>query len=435
MVNVGETVLIVDDSRLQRMILRGMLEKNFRIIEAANGGECIDIVEHSHGKIDLILLDLVMPGIDGFEVLRRRRELPYFQEIPVIVLTMSETEEDQLKTFELGADEFILKPIQGEIACSRINNVLKAQRRLKALQKEQEKLKVKTRMDEMTKLYNKVTTQNMAQRMLVQRQDALHALMIVDIDNFKAINDIHGHRMGDHTICVVANVLSTVFRQEDIVGRIGGDEFLILMCDAQSKEAAWSKAQEVIHIMCEKENFSIPDEVTVSIGLAFSDGGKKDFQQLFQEADEAMYCSKNEGKGRVAGEGVHEGGARFERTILIWDGSRELCSTAGYIGCGTVQVKNVTDLAGLSEYVLRHAGAVLALYVDVSRRQDDGREMWEALDARDEFTGIWVVAVCAEGNMEQMRAAVRSDCVSDLMLSPVSPDVLKRRMNRLLEQS
>ena len=136
------TVLVVDDSKLQRMILKESLKESFQVIEASGGQECLDIIEHSKGKIDIVLLDLVMPGIDGFEVLRRRQNSAIFREIPVIVLTMSESVEDQITTFELGVNEFILKPVNAEIAIARIYNVLKSRRRYDMLKKEQQEWQI-----------------------------------------------------------------------------------------------------------------------------------------------------------------------------------------------------------------------------------------------------------------------------------------------------
>ena len=200
----------------------------YRIIKAASGEEGLSLIEHCNGKIDLVLLDLVMSGVDGFEVLRYRPQMPAFKDIPVIVLTANESEDFQIKAFELGADEFIIKPVNPSIALSRIHNVLKTQRRFKMILKEQERLKGKTQIDEMSNLYNKVTVEKLVTDVLQDHKGRTFAMLMVDIDNFKAINDTYGHKMGDHGICVIASVLSSHFSKEDIVGRIGGDEFVVL---------------------------------------------------------------------------------------------------------------------------------------------------------------------------------------------------------------
>lgn len=118
------TVLIADDSKLQRVILKENLKDTYDVAEALGGQECLDLVEHSAGKIDVVLLDIVMPGMDGFEVLRRRQESEVFKKIPVIVLTMSDREEDRELAEQLGADGFLLKPVDAKKARLRISRVL-----------------------------------------------------------------------------------------------------------------------------------------------------------------------------------------------------------------------------------------------------------------------------------------------------------------------
>ena len=106
------TVLIADDSKLQRVIVKENLKDIYDVAEASGGQECLDLVEHSAGKIDAVLLDIVMPGMDGFEVLRRRQESGVFQKIPVIVLTMSDRKEDQelAEQLNLSKEKITVKP-------------------------------------------------------------------------------------------------------------------------------------------------------------------------------------------------------------------------------------------------------------------------------------------------------------------------------------
>ncbi len=204
------------------------------------------ILEKSSHLIDLVLLDLVMPGIDGFEVLRRRQTMDAFKDIPVIVLTSSNSIEFQI--------------------------------------------------DEMTSLFNKMTIENLVSETLTNAPSALHALMVIDIDNFKSANDIYGHTVGDHIICVIAGVISSQFRNTDFVGRIGGDEFVVLMPDIPAKEVAFEKAESLIQIILKKEGLSIPDNISISIGLAFSDSEDKTYASFFGKADQALYVSKKSGK-------------------------------------------------------------------------------------------------------------------------------------------
>ena len=428
------TVLIVDDSKLQRMILKEILKDSFQIIEATGGQECLDIVEHCNGKIDIVLLDLVMPEIDGFEVLRKRQESAIFREIPVIVLTMSEAAEDQVTTFELGVNEFILKPVNADIAITRIYNVLKSRRRFETLKKEQKKWQIKAENDEMTGLLNKATVEHMVDEILLDISEKLHALLVVDIDNFKAVNDLYGHQMGDHTICAVADLLSANFRQSDIVGRIGGDEFVVLMRNVENRDIARQKAEEIIRTMKYKRELSIPENVTVSIGLAFSDGGETDYHRLFQKADEALYRSKKAGKARLAESGDDQQKTEEESCMsaLVWSNSRSIHSTIEYISGNYVKVVDIGSKEALDKALNETDSQISVVYVDVSDCPDDGTAVWENLKMMPEFSEIPVVAICQEGNLTQMKAAVISDVISDLLLAPLEPELLRRRMHHHL---
>ena len=156
-----ETLLIVDDSKFQRVVIRQSLGEHFNFAEAVSGEECLTIMEKESDAIDLVLLDLVMPGIDGFEVLRRRQNMEGFKDTPVIVLTNTESVSSQSEAFALGADEFIIKPVDTRIALTRINNTLGVKRRLQNSRDEQKAWKTKSQIDEMTSLFNKMTVEKL----------------------------------------------------------------------------------------------------------------------------------------------------------------------------------------------------------------------------------------------------------------------------------
>ena len=122
----------------------------------------------------------------------------------------------------------------------------------------------------MTSLFNKMTVEKLITKTLTEHEDGLHALMVIDIDNFKSINDVYGHTMGDHVISVIAGVISSQFRSTDYVGRMGGDEFAVLMGDIPSKEIALIKAENLVNLVKYKENLSIPENISISVGIAFS---------------------------------------------------------------------------------------------------------------------------------------------------------------------
>lgn len=424
-----ETLLIVDDSKLQRVVLMQALKDAFELIEATSGEECLELVERGEAQIDLVLLDLVMPGIDGFEVLRRRALSPKFAGIPVVVLTTSDDNETQVEAFRLGAREFLNKPVKPEIAVSRINNVLESQRRLNVMLKEQEELKVKAEIDEMTKLFNKATAEKMAKQILEEYPDENHAILMIDIDNFKNVNDSLGHDVGDHVISVVAGIISMQFGGSDIVGRIGGDEFMVFMKDVKDREDARRKAQNIVDALCKKENLSIPDCVSVSIGMAFSDESGIEYEPLFKKADEALYVSKEKGKSCYT-EYSKIGQITFEdsHTILVWTKCRNLLSTIELIFRQPLQVESVSSIEELCDLYQKKKQQTIAIYVDVSETLDDGEEMWKLLSNQPWAKSMTIVAVCHEGNMSQVKNSVLSGLAADLLFAPLEQGQLKRRL-------
>ena len=293
-----ETLLIVDDSKFQRAIIKEMLGEHFRLEEATSGEECLMILEKSSHLIDLVLLDLVMPGIDGFEVLRRRQTMDAFKDIPVIVLTSSNSIEFQTEAFELGADEFIIKPVDARIALSRVNNTLGVKSRLQSSLDEQNVWKVKSQIDEMTSLFNKMTIENLVSETLTNAPSALHALMVIDIDNFKSANDIYGHTVGDHIICVIAGVISSQFRNTDFVGRIGGDEFVVIW-EQISDEILTQKLDLLLNKMrTEFSRGEYANIVSVSIGVVRNECSSGDVETILLKGDLAVYKAKEKGKNQ-----------------------------------------------------------------------------------------------------------------------------------------
>lgn len=424
-----ETLLIVDDSKFQRVVIRQSLGECFNFAEAVSGEECLQIMEKESDAIDLVLLDLVMPGIDGFEVLRRRQTMEGFKDTPVIVLTNTESVASQSEAFALGADEFIIKPVDARVALSRINNTLGVKRRLQISMDEQKAWKTKSQIDEMTSLFNKMTVKKLITKTLMEQQDGLHALMEIDIDNFKSVNDIYGHTMGDHVISVIAGVISSQFRSTDYVGRTGGDEFVVLMADIPSEEIAMIKAENLVSLVKYKENLSIPENISISVGMAFSGSEDRCYDDLAAKADQALYVTKKSGKGRysVYGEENQASGKTF--TAIVWTNSRNITSILEFALPDSVRLEQVSSIAGIGKYLGQNRGKeVLPVFVDVSEEADHGQAIWAQLRDLQAKQPFPVIAICREGDLTQMRYAITTAEIEDLLLAPLEVNTLKRRV-------
>ena len=432
MENTRERLMIVDDSKFQRTVLSEMLGDFYDLIEVESGEECLRMFNNGFEAVDMVLLDVVMAGIDGFEVLRQRQHMPFFKDIPVIVLTTSNSYTFHTEAFELGADEYIEKPVDGKIALTRIRNIMNVRNRMQQLLQKQKELKVMSEIDDMTKLFNKRTTEQLVADTLSKQSGKMHAFMTIDIDNFKAVNDIFGHKVGDHTIYVVAGILSSNFRDTDYIGRVGGDEFVVLMRNIDSKDHARAKAASLIKIIKEKEKLTIPQNISLSIGLAFSDNNDHTYTDLFNKADKALYNAKAVGKccyreygyrDTYAQEGVEK------KQILAYTSSRNVLSVLEFAtdSCVTcVQVHSAEDIRKEAE-----ADNIAAIYVDISESEDEGGKLLSELEELKTDLDVPVIVICHEGDMTQIKNAVSSGATDDILLAPMNSDTVSRRMGAL----
>ena len=293
-----QLVLVADDSHVVRVMLRRQLEaQGLRVEEAADGHQAVRGCRVL--RPDVVLLDVEMPGLDGRTVLRIIREDPEMREIPVVFLTAHTDTEDVVAGLDLGAHDYLSKPFESRELFARVSAAL----RIKALQDElrarNAELETVTRTDALTGIYNRRHLEERLQGVLssARRHHEPAAVLMIDVDHFKSINDGLGHAGGDAVLREVAERLRHRVRLEDVVGRWGGEEFLVLSAIADADAAA---------VLAERLRAAIADEpfeiegagtirVTVSIGCA---AGAGDAEALVREADAALYEAKALGRNR-----------------------------------------------------------------------------------------------------------------------------------------
>lgn len=432
---MNQTMLIADDSEMNRTILQMLFHENYVILEAGSGQEAFDVVDSCRENIDVVLLDLMMPGMDGFEVLKKRQELDYFMKIPVVVITASNAMDDQIKAFHLGANDFINKPFIPEIVVSRVNNVMASYQRMLSVELEAHKLKIKSELDEMTGLYNKMTTEMMMEETLREGDGKLHALLVIDIDNFKAVNDLSGHLAGDHTIRIVADLISSQFRKTDIVGRVGGDEFTVLMVNVSSMRAVRDKVNQLIQIMKYKPNLTLPENVTLSIGVASNGQRACAYQELFQKADESLYLAKQTGKARYREYGMEAVNFADDQrpSVLLISRNRGVCSTVHTLVPAELRVIEALDVADLRCLRPEIRDKVVLTYADVSGENGEAADFWRDLRSLSWPDISRTVAICRESDLKQYMAAASAGVV-DVFTTPLDTAGFKRRSEKILKQ-
>lgn len=283
-------VLIVDDSPTNLQVLAACVKGEHRVKVSTSGEQCLQIAK-AKPQPDLILLDVEMPGMNGYEVCKHLKSQPETCDIPIIFVTGLEGDKDEEKGLALGAVDYIIKPIRPAIVIARVKThvTLKLQR---------DKLNKMAFFDQLTGLYNRHYLIEMATKKVSRalRHNYDLWVLMIDIDHFKHINDNYGHPMGDQILKQVAEVLILDNRNEDIVARFGGEEFIMIF-DSCNKSNALLKSERVRSKVEALKPFNI--SVAVSIGMAKLSAEDANFEHLLKRADDALYRAKENGRNRV----------------------------------------------------------------------------------------------------------------------------------------
>jgi two-component system cell cycle response regulator len=303
-------ILVADDDPVSRRVLEATLSKwGYAVVSATDGDQAWSILQ-SEDAPRLAILDWVMPGMDGVEVcraLRDRTEAPY---VYTILLTARDNKDDLVEGMGSGADDYIIKPFNAHELKVR----LRAGRRILDLQQTlletQEVLRVQATHDVLTSLANRGKVLETLQIELVRafREGTLVGVIMADLDHFKDVNDTYGHIAGDGVLREAARRMKGSVRPYDLVGRYGGEEFLMVLPGC-AEDGALNTAQRIRErISGEPFNTSeglVP--VTVSLGISVSDGSE-DPEKVILAADAALYRAKKSGRNRVElGESIRAG--------------------------------------------------------------------------------------------------------------------------------
>jgi diguanylate cyclase (GGDEF)-like protein len=303
-------VLVAEDNPVFQSMLRAQLTKwGYDVVAAHDGLEAWRILE-SAGAPRLAILDWMMPGMDGVELCRRVRAAAREPYIYILLLTARTESKDLVQGMEAGADDYLTKPFNSE----ELRVHLRAGRRILDLQEQlmvaREALRDQATHDGLTGLLNRVTLLDALQTELVRATRERHpvALLMVDLDHFKLVNDTYGHLAGDAVLRETARRMKSSVRPYDSVGRYGGEEFLMVLpgCDAAAAQAQAERFREALA----GEPIAIGGQsirVTCSIGVSGCTGPLvSSSDTLVRDADLALYQAKNRGRNQVAQASVRE---------------------------------------------------------------------------------------------------------------------------------
>lgn len=294
-------VLIADDSALARAMLSQELgRRDYEVIEARNGAEAFDKAR-TH-RPEVILLDVEMPVLGGFDALARMRDDPLTAEIPVVFLTGIDDSATAARGLACGAHDYLRKPFDPIELLARVGAAQRTKRLQDELRRRNEQLVRLASTDSLTGIHNRRHAAEQLTRLISRsrRHGTALSVLLLDIDHFKLINDTFGHGTGDTVLKEVATRLASRLRAEDLLARWGGEEFLVLAPDISSAGAgalAESLRQIVARAPCLLDRG--PLSVTISGGWTTWDGGGPD--ALIRAADEALYAAKSAGRNVTRG--------------------------------------------------------------------------------------------------------------------------------------
>ncbi len=317
--SLSRDILIVDDTLENLRLLSSMLtEQGYTVRKAINGKMTLKVVQTL--APDLILLDVMMPDMNGYEVCQKLKENPATAAIPIIFLSALDDALDKVRAFTVGGVDYITKPFQIEEVLVRVQNQLA----LKAAQQEIHQLnsQLETRVTERTQqlatanerlremaIYDGLTGSINRSEFMKQLEKALYrakidsayqfAVLFLDCDRFKIVNDSLGHLVGDELLKKVAKRLRGIVRGKDILARLGGDEFAVLLAAIVNIEEAVEVAKRIIDILKQPfccDNYEI--FINVSIGIVLSKPDYEKPEHILRDADTAMYRAKDLGRGQ-----------------------------------------------------------------------------------------------------------------------------------------
>ena len=336
--NAKPQLLVVDDIGDNRSILKRRFEsRGFDVTEAESGHAAIELIESS--AFDLVLLDVMMPGIDGLETLRRIRSRKSASALPVIMVTAKSESGNIVEALEQGANDYVTKPVDFAVALARVNTqisrrraeqqvvlaneelrkanedlegrveertkrLIDANQRLKKEISDREELQAKSQYlayhDSLTGLGNRLLFKEQLEEALEDVTLTPHplAVLFLDLDGFKAVNDTLGHSVGDLLLKSIAAKLRDLLPSTDRIARLGGDEFAILQVSRQQPASSISLAEKIIDVVGHTHGIDGHDvTVGASVGIAVAYPGEMNTENFLKSADLAMYAAKSEGRG------------------------------------------------------------------------------------------------------------------------------------------
>ena len=291
-------ILLVDDSTTNLRIMGGILSSSYDILVATSSETALEIAQGSEPP-DLILLDVKMPGMDGYAACRILKEADNTRDIPIIFITALEDPQSEMKGFELGAVDYITKPYSAQAIRARVKTHL-------ALKQHADILEDQAFLDGLTGIANRRQFDQSLEKewLRMMRRETPLSLLMIDIDHFKQFNDRYGHGIGDECLRLVAHTIASIIKRPgDLAVRYGGEEFAVILPDTDEKGArvvAEAMRLAVDTLKLPHAASLVADHITISLGVTSNIPRQhENAQDLVNAADRALYRAKSSGRNRI----------------------------------------------------------------------------------------------------------------------------------------
>ena len=320
-----QKVLIVDDDPVILRLASLIVSKHFQTVTASSGAEALKVFEAE--KPDLVLSDLLMPEMDGYElhrILQERNSDP----VPIVFMTADSDTDSERRGFDIGVDDYIHKPFKPDVLIRRIQNVLRNSNKIRGL-------KQAVDIDALTGLLNKTASQRKISEACRKHPGAL---MMIDLDSFKLVNDLYGHDVGDKILIRFAELIKETIHASDLAGRMGGDVFIVFCQDVQDESKVIDKLtflNEKLSVAAKEiigKNINIP--FGTSMGAVFIPSDGTDFSILYKKADRALYEAKQTGKHSCSfygGEDINQSDRKKLLDMQLILGERMIGNSAYFV--------------------------------------------------------------------------------------------------------
>lgn len=294
-------ILVVDDSELDRLILeRALSRRGYDVSLVSSGEEALATIAVK--APDVVLLDIVLPGMSGLELLQALREQPTTQSTPILLLSALSKTQDVVEGLSKGANDYVTKPVVVPILLARVEALLRSSALVRNLEAQTEVLWKLAAYDELTGIANRRSIFHALEQEIArsERYGRELSILMMDVDHFKRVNDGQGHVAGDAVLRGVAAVLQGSFRTIDVVGRYGGEEFCAILPETGAEGAR--RSAERARVAVESHAMEVNDtrlSVTISVGVTTMVPGPAAELDLLHQADLALLDAKRSGRNRA----------------------------------------------------------------------------------------------------------------------------------------